>query len=210
MGNMENLQIRGNSFKLLAACFYEPDKQLFLDEYVCTNLAQLLKDDSQKAKESAEEMHTALNNESQEQLSIDHAALFVGPFQLISAPYGSVYLEKNRRIMGDSTIDALQYYKDEGLTLEVKEPPDHIAIQLEFMHYLCLQEALAIKEQDSEEQVRLQQVQKQFFHVHMSWVPEFSESMNAGATTQYYKSLASCLGHYYNACKTLYLEHDTP
>ena len=28
---------------------------------------------------------------SQEQLSIDHAALFVGPFELIAAPYGSVY-----------------------------------------------------------------------------------------------------------------------
>ncbi len=208
MANMEKLQIRSNSFKLLAACFYEPDKQLFLDENVCSNLVQLLEDDSIKAKESAEEMHTALKVESQEQLSIDHAALFVGPFQLLAAPYGSVYLEKNRRIMGDSTINTLQYYKDAGLTVEVKEPPDHIAIELEFMHYLCSQEMVAVKANNEEEQDRLRHVQEQFFNVNMRWVPEFTESMNTGATTQYYKALASCLGHYYNTCKVRYLEYE--
>ena len=137
---------RGNCFKLLAACFYEPNRDLFVEEQVCNNLKELLKGWASGAAKAASDMHLSLTNTDQAQLSIDHSALFLGPFELIAAPYGSVHLEKNRQVMGDSTIGVLRSYQDAGVSVEAKEPPDHIAIELEFMYYLCTKEAEAISD----------------------------------------------------------------
>ena len=96
---------RGDTYKLLAACFYEPEKQLFLEENLCQNLAQLLQHSTPEGAEAAEQMLLSLQQYNQQELSVDHAALFVGPFELIAAPYGSVWREKQRLVMGDSTMN---------------------------------------------------------------------------------------------------------
>jgi TorA maturation chaperone TorD len=41
----------------------------------------------------------------------------VGPFLVPAPPYGSVYLEDNRQLMGDSTIDVRRHYLSLGLDL---------------------------------------------------------------------------------------------
>ena len=64
----------------------------------------------------------------------------MGPYRLLAPPYGSVYLEKNRRVMGDSTMDAKKRYQEAGLKLTLKEAPDHVAIEMEFMYYLIYRE----------------------------------------------------------------------
>ncbi|MBT8334038.1 MAG: molecular chaperone TorD family protein, partial [Deltaproteobacteria bacterium] len=127
MADQREIINRGNCFKLLAACFYEPDKDLLLEEQVCENLSKLLDTWASGAAKAAGEMALSLKTCSQDQLSIDHAALFVGPFELIAAPYGSVYKEQYRQVMGETTIDVLRFYQDAGLAVEIKEPPDHIA-----------------------------------------------------------------------------------
>ena len=62
----------------------------------------------------------------------------MGPFKLLAPPYGSVYLEGGRQVMGASTVDARNRYKEAGLEIsrDIKEAPDHIAIELEFLYYL--------------------------------------------------------------------------
>jgi TorA maturation chaperone TorD len=62
-------------------------------------------------------------------LEVDYTGLFVGPFLAPAPPYGSVYLEDGRQIMGESTIDVRQHYLSLGLDLstDFKEPPDHIS-----------------------------------------------------------------------------------
>jgi TorA maturation chaperone TorD len=204
MHNPEEVLTRGNCFKLLAACFCEPDKEMFEEENLCGNLAMLLKPLSPGAATAAETMKISLQYTAQERLSLDYAALFIGPFELIAAPYGSVYLEQNRRIMGDSTIDTQRFYQDAGLALEMKEPADHIAIELEFMYYLCSKEAGALSEGAESEAARFRTLQVEFFEKMMGWVPQFCELIRAGAVTQYYKSLATCLDDYYSFCRQLY------
>lgn len=204
MSNPEEILNRSNCFKLFAACFYEPDKEMFLEEHVCDNLAALLKSLAPAAVISAQAMKAGLTNTSQERLSVDYAALFVGPFELIAAPYGSVYLEQNRRIMGDSTINIHRFYQDAGLTIEMKEPADHIAIELEFLYYLSAKEAAAITENDPDTAIRLRELQAQFFQTAMTWVPEFCQLIHAGAVTPYYRALAECLGLYHASCQQTY------
>jgi TorA maturation chaperone TorD len=86
----------------------------------------------------------------------------------------------------------------------MKEPADHIAIELEFMYYLCSKEAAALSERAESEAARFRTLQVEFFEKMMGWVPQFCELIRAGAATQYYKYLASCLDAYYSFCQQLY------
>lgn len=186
---------RANCFKLLAACFYEPDKELFLQEGVCDNLTALLAAcHSAKAAMAATMMKKALEEQSEETLQVEYARLFVGPFELAAPPYGSVYLEGNRRLMGDSTLAVRKMYQEHGLTLDVKEVPDHIALELEFMHYLCLREANAEAKTNTNEANRLAEAQSDFMENFLGpWLAEFCTAIRNTTESPFYRHLADCL-----------------
>ncbi len=209
MNNPEEVLHRGNCFKLLAACFYEPDKEMFLEEQLCDNLALLLQSLSPGAVAEAEAMKGWLQSTPQEQLRLDHAALFIGPFELIAVPYGSVYLENNRRVMGDSTLSTERFYQDAGLLVEMKEPPDHIAIELEFMYFLCVKEAEALTQGALDEAMRLRGLQADFLLKMMAWLPQFCELVRKGAGTEYYRAVGGCLDNFYTSCRFVYSGNDT-
>jgi TorA maturation chaperone TorD len=118
-------KLRGDSFRLLAACFYQPQKDIF-QEGLLHDLAESLKELCPDAADYAEEMIILLPEYSDEELLVDYSKLFVGPAELLAAPYGSVYLEKERRLMGDSTMAAIDFYKSRGLVMDAdfKEVPD--------------------------------------------------------------------------------------
>lgn len=191
---MQDLIRQSDCYKLLAACFYEPDLILFLEEQVCLNLASLLKEAVPEAEASALNMQEAVAETDARELLVDYARLFVGPFELLAPPYGSVYLEGKSRVMGDSTMAVLEKYQEEGLTVDIKEPPDHIAFELEFLHYLTALEADAVEKGESEKQHRFAKVKKEFLSNFLApWVPLFCEKIRRGSTNSFYKNLADCL-----------------
>lgn len=192
----EDLKLQqGDCFKLLAACFYEPEKELFLQENLCVNLAALLAADGcDAAAKAAHAMHASLLATDEEELKAAHAGLFIGPFDLAAPPYGSIYLEKNRRVMGDSTVAVQKIYRAAGLSLEVPEAPDHIALELEFMHFLCTGEAGAAARDDQDEALALAATQSRFLFTYLApWVTEFCAAIRKGTSYGFYTSLADCL-----------------
>ncbi len=88
MTDTETTADRSNIYRLLSACFYEPDRNLFLEEDLCGNLAKLLEKECPEAALAAENMAQSLRDSVQLDLAVEHAALFVGPFELPSPPYG--------------------------------------------------------------------------------------------------------------------------
>ncbi len=203
---MNDTVTRGNCFKLLAACFYEPDRNLFIEEQVCENLQKLLAGWADGAARAAANMALSLKALDQKQLSIDHAALFLGPFELLAPPYGSVYIDKQRQVMGDSTMQVLQKYREAGLSVEVKEAPDHIAIELEFMHYLCMKEAEAEAAGDRQGAAKYRELQSQFHHHALCWVPQFCSDIRESSKSPFYTDLANCLERFMASCGRNYLE----
>lgn len=210
MKDADNVSGRGDCFKLLAACFYEPDKQLFIEEALGEKLEQVLGQVAPDCVTFARQMKNTLKKTDQNTLSIEHAALFVGPFELIAAPYGSVYIEKKRTVMGKSTISAAQYYQDAGLSVDIKEPPDHIAIELEFMHYLCFKEAAAIRDGQTENGRQLKEKQKHFYFTALKpWAGKFCEAIRAGTGNEFYINVANCLDRFLASCEQSYHEEYT-
>jgi TorA maturation chaperone TorD len=197
MNSRNNTILRSDCYKLLAACFYEPDKNLLVEERVCENLADLLAQQDPDAGRAAAEMVLALQDLTREQLSIDHAALFIGPFELIAAPYGSVYMDQGRRIMGDSTLGVQRFYQDAGLEVDGGEPADHIVIELEFMYYLAQREAAAMADGLEDDAAGYRQQQLRFLATWLQpWVFEFCRLIRSGTANPFYRSLADCLGRY--------------
>jgi TorA maturation chaperone TorD len=125
-----------------------------------------------------------------EVLKIDHARLFVGPFRLLAPPYGSVYLEESR-IMGDSTLDVRDHYEREGLDTVIREAPDHITVELEFMYYLVAKQAQATNEGNLQDIQLYQQRQESFMGSHLArWLTAFTERVQKNAQTEFYRTLA--------------------
>lgn len=192
---------RSNCFKLLAACFYEPDKTLLQEEKVTENLRDLFCALDPEISARLKQLAEALANYSEKQLKVDYASLFVGPFELLAVPYGSVYLEKGGRVLGESTLAVQKWYEDAGLSLDVQEPADHIAIELEFLFYLSAREAEAWGSGRDADARGFRTLQEQFITDFMGWVPDFCKRIEKGAQTEFYQLLAQYFASFFQYCQ---------
>ena len=129
---LHNQNHRRDAYQLLSTFYYLPEEVTLLKlPALQTALCTVCPD----AEPYLAQMQSKQDLKS---LQIDFSSLFVGPFKLLAPPYGSVYLEGKREVMGQSTIDARNRYREAGLELsdEIKEAPDHIAFELEFIYYV--------------------------------------------------------------------------
>ena len=182
---------RMTAFQILSDCFFLPDPGLsekledleFNMTNVCETVVPLIQNMRKEFKAGAD----------LEPLKVDFAKLFVGPYQLSAAPYGSIYLEGERKMMGNSTLDVRKRYRDAGLDTAktFKDAPDHISAELEFMHYLIYKEIEAFANSDIEKAIAFIQKQKFFLEDHlMAWVPQFVANIIEHAEALFYQYLA--------------------
>ena len=182
---------RMEAFRLLSACYILPDTGVpdTLDD-----LQGHLANTSESAANFVRRMRQEIENDPNvEALKIDFAKLFVGPYKLLAAPYGSVYLDSERTMMGDSTLDVKNRYREAGLDTakNFKDAPDHIMAELEFMYYLIFKEIEALSNSDIEMAIGCIQKQKSFLEDHLlRWVPEFTGNIIEHAETAFYQNLA--------------------
>lgn len=121
-------------------------------------------------------------------LSLEHCRLFVGPDALPCPPYGSVYLDGGQT-MGPSTFDAMTRYREQGLAVGGSwlEPPDHIAIELDFMGWLATKCLGASEQGDDEALCAGLNAQRRFLDNHLGrWAPAFSERLRRAASMPLY------------------------
>ena len=179
------------AFRLLSDCFFLPEPGL--SEKLGT-----LESDMANVCEAAVMFVQNMRKEFKadadlEALKVDFSKLFVGPYNLSAAPYGSVYLESDRKMMGNSTQDVRKRYREAGLDTAktFKDAPDHISAELEFMYYLIFKEIEAFSKSDTEAAIDFIQKQKSFLEDHlMLWVPQFTANIIENAETSFYQNLA--------------------
>lgn len=104
-------------------------------------------------------------------------------------PYESVYLDGGL-LYGPSTQRVADTYRRHQVTGRDNEPPDYIALELDFMRLLCKKEALAWQA-DGDGVRELITEEKDFLREHLSrWVPVFCEAVRRFDTTSFYAGLA--------------------
>ena len=182
---------RRDGYKNLAECYYLPDGNLIIK---LKGLERELGVLVSGALSYAVLMRSQLQDAKKlEKLKTDFARLFVGPYSLLAPPYGSVYLEGERKIMGDSTLDVQERYRKAGVELSdnFRDVPDHIAAELEFMYLLVFKEIQALENSDVDTTIDYFEKQRSFLSEHLgAWAFEFADSIEKEAETEFYKNLA--------------------
>ncbi|MBI5846919.1 MAG: molecular chaperone TorD family protein [Nitrospirae bacterium] len=167
-----------------------------MQEGLFENLSLLLKRVCPDAAVFSDKMGREIITYNNEELLVEYARLFIGPYELNAAPYGSIYLDEGRTIMADSTSRVNDFYRQMGLDMDAdfSELPDHIAVELEFMYYLSFQQTEALKKGATDKALHFVRAQEEFLDRFMgTWVPVFCERIKAGTDNTYFEALADCL-----------------
>lgn len=184
-------------YKGLSRCFQYPDKEI---EDVLQRLEHHCLDLRSDALPAVQMLMDDLDGHHDlERMQLDFARLFIGPYRLLAPPYGSVYLENSRSIMGRSTLEVIRLYNQAGLDIApaYKEAPDHISAELEFMYFLIFNAIRLLERQDVDQLEPLIVHQRDFVKNHLgSWVPEFLQIVKAEAQTDFYRHLADATGYF--------------
>lgn len=177
--------LRADKYKFLSECYYLPEE----------GLMQKVVDISQTDSFFGE-LSSCVPSVELDLLKVDFASLFVGPYKLLAPPYGSFYLEDGK-LMGDSTLDVKKCYEKEGLDIVVKDAPDHISMELEFMYFLITGQIKAIEESNLKNEQSYLQKQSAFLQSHLArWLPKFAENVQQNSQTEFYKQLSQLTNNF--------------
>ncbi|NOX18754.1 MAG: hypothetical protein GXO87_10805 [Chlorobi bacterium] len=180
--------MRRLTYKTFSKLFYYPDAEIadllkkgvvseFLSEM---NLTDLQIEDFNGYLRKFNDVELLL-----EDLQVEYTGLFITAFPEVPAPvFGSFYFE--RELIGESTERIIEFYEkyDFHVSEEIGEPPDHFAVELEFVFRMIESEipleiqALFIKEKI------------------LSWAEKFAEKIRASAKTPFYPFLINTTINY--------------
>ncbi len=183
----ENDQALYEALTLIAECFYPPEHELVEKLQNLPEVVGLL---AHELSDAASRMLAELEVQSLDELLKEYSRLFIGPFQLEAPPFGSVYLESEGRLMGQSTAEVKRLYRECGLDIspDFKSPPDHVAAELEFLAYLGWQEKGS---QDEEQKMFYQEQRSLFLHRHIGhWFPLLAENIEKHTIHPFYMELS--------------------
>ena len=189
-------KMRYDCYRFLSACFCQPQKDFFEEESLLKNLTMYLQSICPQAASFSAAMEENIRQHSNEDLLIEYARLFVGPFELKAPPYGSVYIDEGRQVMGDSTLKVIAMYEQEGLSKdnEFNDLPDHIAVELEFISFLIYKEIQALERSDFKAVLEMIGKQERFLQLFLAqWIAQFCEKIRQGTDNGFYIALAGCL-----------------
>lgn len=122
----------------------------------------------------------------------DHSQLFVGPGHVQAPPWGSVHIDVGF-LHGPSSQKVAGAYRAAGLEPDRpdQEPPDHLAIELDFIAQLDKRISDALATGDVEEASQNLSALKDFVsNFLVPWVDSFSRLVEKHAETDFYRGLA--------------------
>jgi len=196
MVNSEALSLemgRALCSRLLADCYYVPEPGLTRN---VENLEDAMQKVCREAVSHVVKMKEGLAEiEDLDELRRDYARLFVGPYQLFAPPYGSIYLEDGKQVMGLSTVDLMERYRKNGVTLagDFREVADHITAELEFLYFLGFRAVQALADDDRQRAADARMEIESFLRDHLGvWITDFTYQVEEHARTEFYRNLARC------------------
>ncbi|NQV32336.1 MAG: molecular chaperone TorD family protein [Phycisphaeraceae bacterium] len=146
------------------------------------------------------QMQEAVKENTTQELLVEYAKLFIGPFKTLAPPYSSLYFGSDM-LMNDETIWVMNCYKKAGLEFDKKlnDVPDHVAVETEFMYYLIHSELKELDAGNRDNAHAFWEHQQTFFTRHYKkWVPQFCEKILSATENEYYKKLSESLNSFVN------------
>jgi anaerobic sulfite reductase subunit A len=126
-------------------------------------------------------------------LAAEYAGLFLNAGKHPVFPYESVYTSQEGLLMQKARDEVLREYQQHGLTRgeTFNEPEDHLAIELEFMAFLCRKTIEVLQNDDQEQGIAYLEKQKEFLEQHLlTWCPRFCQDLERAAESDFYRGIA--------------------
>ncbi len=128
------------------------------------------------------------------ELERDYTRLFFASKPRLAYLFESVYREG--KLMQESTFEIARLYADAGLKLteDFRLPPDHIAVELEFLSFLLFKEIEGAKNEDSRQVEYARELQTQVLNEHLrAFAQNIGERVAEHARTDFYRTVALVL-----------------
>lgn len=128
-----------------------------------------------------------LTDEHVDDIREEHAGLFVAGVRGRSCPpYESAYAPGGALEAGAVASEIAATYLAVGLAPRTGEEPDHLAVELEFLSFLCGEEAASAPDSDA-----WRRLQRTFLDEHLlRWLPAFARDVRDTAPEGFYRRVA--------------------
>lgn len=187
---------RATVFNIFTALLCQPDQAIIDSPKVFDTLAAGLKIVCPDGVSDAILLKKEIRKYTHTNLLVEYTRLFIGPSKMVAPPYSSIYFGTEYILMSDVTLWVMSFYERMGLRYneKIKDVPDHIAIEMEFLYYLIFLETKAFQKKDMKKAKKIWRSQSEFFSKHfIKWVPAFCDKILEGSKHEYYLLLAKLL-----------------
>jgi len=185
---------RAELARLLGACFRVPPPGFAEQQDLCKALCDATARVDPVLAAIADRVDAAFRRGLHVDLRLDHARLFAGRTDALAKPYGSVWLDDDAPLVGDSTMAVLQHYEDGGFEVDegFRDLPDHVAVELEFLYVLLFRLADASVRGDDATLRGADTMRRRFLAEHLgAWIGPFATAVRGGAESAFYRELGS-------------------
>lgn len=178
----ERAMIRSQFYKLFSLAFKNPEIEtlkVFTDQCFLEAMENELRDIGIDADTGEFRKFLGKYNNINElfyDMQVNYTKNFIVNYKKNITPlFESVY--KDGCLMGKSAVDVKTQYGKENLELSMKTPPDHIALEFEFMCLLCEREMEAWRNGNFKSAHEYLNKEKYFLKNHLDWIPSFSREL---------------------------------
>jgi TorA maturation chaperone TorD len=184
--------------RFLAVCYYEPSTD-FTDAHLFDSILAAASAIHPDLAECARKLGKEFFAQDMETLLVDHTALFVGPSQPKAMPYGSFWQTEDQSTRHEAMMAVTDIYEHGGFELseDVRDLPDHIAVELEFLYALIFAQNQAQLSGNETDLSAANALHRRFLDEHVgAWFNAFSAAVNSGAETAFYRELVDLTGRF--------------
>lgn len=195
---------------LLAQAMNYPDKKLAdslrkgkfmaaLNEALAALGDASLKEELDKCRAECQRTDAVTKHEMLLELERDYTRMFFSSKPRLAYLFESVYREG--KLLQESTFDIARLYRDAGLVLhdDFRLPPDHIAVELEFLSFLLFKEIEGIKNKDEKKADYARELEERVIDEHLrEFALNVAERLAQHARTPFYRTIAQVLKQYYS------------
>jgi TorA maturation chaperone TorD len=175
--------------RFLAACHYEPGPE-FAEERIFDSLREAAGRIDPGLGDSARRLGEAFERSGPAELLVEYARLYLGPPQALARPYASAWLGSDSA-SGQEAIRSLLALHSEGgfeVAEDFREPPDHIAAELEFLYLLIFRDN---RTAGIARAGRAALLRRRFLDEHLgTWIGPYAAAVRDATNSAFYRELA--------------------
>ncbi|MCD8199834.1 MAG: molecular chaperone TorD family protein [Coriobacteriaceae bacterium] len=195
---IEIVEARASMYETLASLYFDPVSEERIEAMAAQDYTDLRNNPNELIASGFNDIYRYLrkrNTGTRQELSVDFTSCFLGMHSykgLVAQPYESLFLDPSGELYAAPRKEVHSFYKRECVALQsgYDYPEDHLAFECEFMSILCHRTSAALEEDNTDEALRLLDVQSEFMEEHINrWFRRLHDLALKFIKTRFYRGV---------------------